>query len=273
MWKYLRAGLIVGPRIICTLLFKLNRYAKHPERYPLEKRYKCVRNLIIHIMKAFRPEWRVEGLEKYKELTKGGKKVLLVGNHASFNDALSIIALSEEPIAFVAKVETKKMFVVGKAAMAIDCLFMDRADLRQSLKVIREASQRLKDGVQNILIFPEGTRRKEIRGPLNEMHPGSLKAGTLAGVPILTFAALGNYRVLSKNYNFRRHPIQYRFLETYLPEDYKAMDTTVFIEKIRENIQKNIYEMLKIDDEYIAKKYHRIPLRKGPLLEEIGNEN
>ena len=266
MLKYVRAGLIVGPRIIFTLLFKLNRYAKHPERYPLEKRYKCVRNLIIHIIKAFRPEWKVEGLEKYKSLTKDGKKVLLVGNHASFNDALSMIAISEEPIAFVAKVETKKMFVVGKAAMAIDCLFMDRSDLRQSLKIIREASERLKNGVQNILIFPEGTRRKEIRGPLNEMHAGSLKAGTLAGVPILTFAALGNYRVLSKKYNYKRHPIQYRFLKTYLPEEYKGKDTTIFIEEIRQNIQENICEMLKIDDEYIANNHHKKPLRKGPLL-------
>ena len=39
----------------------------------------------------------------------------------------------------------------------INCIFMDRDDIRQSLKSINEGIEQIKNG-QSLLIFPEGTR-------------------------------------------------------------------------------------------------------------------
>lgn len=265
MWKWVRVVFLELPRILWIDLFYLIRYSRHPEKYPLEKRYKVVRNLIVHLLRSYHGYFKIENEEILKKATEGGKKVLLVSNHLSFTDSLSMIAASEQPLAFVAKKDTYKMFVVGRCARAIGCLFMDRSDLRQSLQIIRSASNLLKDGTQNVLIFPEGTRNKDLNAPLLEMHPGSLKAGTMAKASIVVFASFGNHRILDKEHNYKRHLLHYKYLEVITPEEYSGMETVELISKIRDTLQAGVNELRDYDKKFIEDGKHKIPLRKGDI--------
>ena len=51
------------------------------------------------------------------------------------------------------------MPIVSYWMKRIHCIFMDRDDIRQSLKAINQGIEQIKEG-QSLLIFPEGTRIK-----------------------------------------------------------------------------------------------------------------
>jgi len=76
------------------------------------------------------------------------------------------------------------------------CVFMDRSDIRQSLKVINQAADYLKEGY-SMVIFPEGSRSKG--ETLGEFKPGSLKLAVKAEVPIVPITIRGSYKILEQN--------------------------------------------------------------------------
>ena len=65
---------------------------------------------------------------------------------------------------------------------------MDRNDIRQSLQVIVNVTNEVKNG-RNYLIFPEGTRSK-MGNEMLEFKGGSFKAATKAKCPIVPVALI-----------------------------------------------------------------------------------
>ena len=124
MLKYPRVLFFCGFRLLWDYTFYLWRYARHPERTSIEARYARVRKLIHYILDHFRIDWKVEGIENLQALEKNNQCYLLVANHVSDLDPLAIVYLSEKPISFVAKKETRKMPFIGTAVKALDGYFM-----------------------------------------------------------------------------------------------------------------------------------------------------
>ena len=140
MWKYPRVLLLAGPRLLWDYTFYLWRYARHPERTPIERRYAVARRLVLFILKRFRVDWKVEGIDYIRELEAKNQCYLLTPNHMSDLDPLAILCLSEKPISFVAKKETRKMPFIGTAVKALDGYFSKWINLQEEgLKEIRES--------------------------------------------------------------------------------------------------------------------------------------
>ena len=95
--------------------------------------------------------------------------------------------------AFVAKKELEKVPLLGYWMKLDGCLFLDRKDIKQSVGVIMQAADKLKEGM-NMVIFPEGTRSKG--GPVKEFKAGSFKPAIKAGVPIVPVTLDGTYKVI-----------------------------------------------------------------------------
>ena len=68
---------------------------------------------------------------------------------------------------------------------------MDRNDIRQSLQVIVNVTNEVKNG-RNYLIFPEGTRSK-MGNEMLEFKGGSFKAATKAKCPIVPVALIDSF--------------------------------------------------------------------------------
>lgn len=129
----------------------------------------------------------VEGLENIPE----DEPVLYIGNHRSLFDVLIGYTLVKGPTGFIAKMEIYKVVTLRMWMQRVNCLFMDRDDLKQSLKVILEAIQKVKEGV-SIWIYPEGTRSKG--ADPTELLPfkeGSFKIAEKTGCKIIPVAMLG----------------------------------------------------------------------------------
>ena len=64
----------------------------------------------------------------------------------------------------------------------IDCIFLDREDIRAAIEVIKTATENIKEGI-SVFIFPEGTRFHD--DIPREFKGGSFKIATRTNCPII----------------------------------------------------------------------------------------
>lgn len=122
--------------------------------------------------------------------------VLIVSNHQSNFDIMTLLWGIEKPLGFIAKKEMQKMPLLSYWMNAIGCVFIDRGNPREGLKAIAEGIEKLKSG-HTLVVFPEGTRSKD--GKLGEFKAGSFRLATKSGVPILPVALKGTGMVYEMN--------------------------------------------------------------------------
>lgn len=115
--------------------------------------------------------------------------VVYMANHRSYFDVVTAYANITGNCGFIAKIEMQKLPVFRTWMNVLRCLFIDRKDLRQGMKVILAAADQVKNEEIPVWIFPEGTRGHEEEPA--EFKGGSCKIAEKAGAPILPVAFQG----------------------------------------------------------------------------------
>lgn len=118
--------------------------------------------------------------------------VMYAANHRSFYDIILAYATVPNQTAFISKMEIKKMPCVAQWMYFLNCLFMDRSDVKQNLNVILQAINLVKDGY-SIYIAPEGTRNAT--DTLLEFKEGSMKIATKGKCPIIPVCLHGTEEI------------------------------------------------------------------------------
>lgn len=126
---------------------------------------------------------------------------LFVGNHNSFFDVISTYTLTQRPMGYVSKIEFKKVPLLNVWMKRIRCLFLDRSNIREGLKMVLEGVAQIKEGV-DIFIFPEGTRSKD--GQMLTFKEGALKIADKANCPIIPVAIKGSGEIFEQHLPFIR---------------------------------------------------------------------
>ena len=121
-----------------------------------------------------------------------------MSNHQSNFDIPLFLVYVEKHKGFVAKTELKKIPILRTWMEHINCVFMDRNDLRQSVKTIIEGIKVIKEG-HSLVIFPEGTRSKG--GPMGEFKAGSFKLATKPKAPIVPVTIKNSSKIMEQNGN------------------------------------------------------------------------
>ena len=114
--------------------------------------------------------------------------VLYIGNHRSYFDI--VLTYSRCPIrtGYIAKKEMERYPLLSNWMKYLHCLFLDRKDIKQGLKTILTAIEKIKSGI-SICIFPEGTRNRNAdETDMLPFHEGSFKIATKAKCPIIPIA-------------------------------------------------------------------------------------
>ena len=114
------------------------------------------------------------------------KAVLYVGNHRGFFDIVINYAVLPPVMGFVAKKEMKKIPFLSWWMMLVNCLFLDRKNIKEGLKTIIAGANNLKNGI-SMFIYPEGTRTRGDESML-EFKEGSMKMAEKAGSLIIPVA-------------------------------------------------------------------------------------
>ncbi len=109
--------------------------------------------------------------------------VLYIGNHRSYFDIVMTYVRVPRPTGYIAKVEMQKIPLLSNWMRNLHCLFLDRTDIKQGMKTILSAIDKIKSGI-SICIFPEGTRSR-VPDTFLEFHDGSFKVAEKTGCPII----------------------------------------------------------------------------------------
>lgn len=126
--------------------------------------------------------------------------VLYVGNHRSYFDILVGYVTVPGLTGFVAKKEMIKIPLLRDWMVRVNCLFLDRVDIKEGLKTILEGIDKVKRGI-SIWIFPEGTRNEnQDITELLTFHEGSLKIAEKSGCPVIPVAITGTADIFEKQF-------------------------------------------------------------------------
>ena len=151
---------------------------------------------ILHLAGA---DITVDGLENIPE----DKAVLFVGNHQSYFDILVTCIYIKRGVGYVAKKEMIKIPFLNWWMKGINCLFLDRSNIKEGLKTILQGVEELKKG-NSMFIFPEGTRHQgDTMLPFKE---GSTKMAEKAKAPIIPVAITGTSSLFEKNHALKVTP-------------------------------------------------------------------
>lgn len=202
MLRFIVVAVLVLGFLGCSAgtLHRLSRMAKTDQNQMEEESLRIVRKMFRLLLQIAGVHVTVKGLENIPK----GQPVLYVGNHRSYFDILVGYTTVPGKLGFVAKKEMLRYPFLSDWMVNVNCLFLDRKNIREGLKAILEGIEKVKRGV-SIWIFPEGTRNRN--ADVRELLPfkeGSLKIAEKSGCPVIPVAISGTADVFEKHIPFIR---------------------------------------------------------------------
>jgi len=203
-----------------------------------DERYALARRICAWIMKHGSIKPTVTGTETLP--SQGG--YLITPNHQGLFDSVLICHTHEKYTTAVVKIELVTTFFVKDLIALLQAHAMDRKDLRQSMKVIRDVTDDLKNGITTI-IFPEGTRSKQ-GNIMGEFKGGSFKCAVNAKAPIVPVCLIDCFKVFDEKGIRKVYP-QIHYLKPIYYEEYQDLSTSELAELVQSRIQDKLDECLK----------------------------
>lgn len=216
------------------LLVLVPRYC-NTTKYSHEQRYAFMKEKVTIVNKKARVTVECHGLENLP--SESG--YLMTPNHQGLEDPVAIVQTHPTPARAIVKKELTKVFLMKDIITILSCIPMDRSDVRGSVRIIREASNAIKEG-QNFFVFPEGTRAKQENGML-DFKGGTFKIATSAKAPIVPVAIIDSYKVFDTG-SIKPVTVQLHYLPPIYYEEYKDMSTNEIAEMVQSIIKKCIDE-------------------------------
>ena len=254
MWKYVKVVFKCLPAIIYAYFSWMLKFSKHPEKYDIKLRFAKIQGLVRKILRAFNVSLSEIDLNGFNDYPTNAKNRFIVCNHLSDADPLIFLALSSRPITFVAKKETLKFPLVGRAIKILNGEFIDRNDLKMQLRVFKNVENKMKE-IPDLdwIIFPEGTRNKVNVKEVQEFHYGSFKPAMRNELPIYVFSLLGTQRILDKKCKNKTYIIPLKLNKFISPDEYKNKSTVEISELSYSLCNEGVKSLIKIDENFVKK--------------------
>lgn len=242
MLKYIIAVILILPvLLVMTPLILIMAYK--PQWFSFRFRYNYVRFLVRWVCFSLRVKFEIEGKENLPE-----KGFFITPNHQSFFDSLALITINKNPLTFVAKKEVKKMPYIGLLVMILGGFFLDRENIRQSLKMMKDLENfMLENKDVGVVIFPEGTRTKDPMLTIGEFKAGSYKVAYKTQVPVTPTVMTGTPRILSLKW-YWTHKVNVRYGKTLSYDEYKDWDSNTLKDYCYNYSKENLEELHKLND-------------------------
>lgn len=162
------------------ILWIVGKFNPHAKEYASQKVVKAAFRFVFWFTGS---KITTLGLENVPE----NEAVLYVGNHRGLADIPVSYITVPTLTGFVAKKEIKKIPIFSWWMKNLNCLFLDRNDMKEGLKTIMAGIELLKNGC-SIFIMPEGTRNRGNELDLLPFKEGSLKMAEKSGRSIIPVA-------------------------------------------------------------------------------------
>lgn len=166
------------------------------------------------------------------------ESALYVFNHRGFFDILVGYTTAPYPTSFVSKVGIKKVPVISHWMKYMHCLFLERNDVKQGMKVILEGIELLKDGT-SVYIAPEGTRNKE--DELLEFRAGSFKLADKSKRPVVPVAINNTDAIFERQFPWiKRGHVIIEYCEPIFMDQMERAEKKKIGETVRNILQEKV---------------------------------
>lgn len=170
---------------------------------------------------------RTHGLEKMPE----DGRFLLVCNHLhEIDPAILMHCFPKKNVAFVAKQETRQMFLINKVLPKLLCPTINRENDKEALKTILRCIKLLKEDTVSVGIFPEGRINKYRK--LAHFRPGVFKIAQKAKVPVVVCTLQNTNLVLKNLQKLKSTEVQMHLLDVIPVEELENTTTVDLAERI-----------------------------------------
>lgn len=221
--------------VVPSAWFKLCYNAKNTDTVPEIDRWKHIQYILNRAITGGNVELKVTGVENIPQ----NESFMMYGNHQGMFDVLAIAATCPVPLGAVLKKELYNVPFLHQIALCTKSFAMDREDVRQSLTVIQNVTEEVKNG-RNYLIFPEGTRSK-LGNEMLEFHGGSFRCATKSKCPVLPVALIDSFKVLDEK-GSKPISMQLHYLKPIPYEDYQNLKPAELAALVKEQIAGKIQE-------------------------------
>ncbi len=215
-------------------LFRIWIYGKRKDA-TLEDAYFYIKKVTQKANRAGRVKIEAHGLENIPK--ENG--FIFFPNHQGLFDVLVFLESCPVPFSFVIKKEASDIILLKQVVRALQSISIDREDIRQSMQVINQVAESVKDG-RNFLIFAEGTRSK-MGNQLLEFKGGSFKSATKAKAPILPCAMIDSFKPFDEK-SIKPVIVKLIYLPPIYYEEYCNMRTSEIATMVKLRIEDAIKE-------------------------------
>ena len=218
-------GLLIVIDILYFLFLVICNYSLSKKR--LQKQSRFARYLITEY--AYFVDFKMRIIPKAHTNIKNCKGVFIF-NHRSLLDPLALESYFrfQSPF-YIMKKEIVNWPFAGRLIVKAGSVCIDREDLRQSVRALQEAKEKM--GNRNIGIFPEGTRNKTEEAIL-PFKPGALKIAYQAKADVNVVKLVNFKKAIWNRFRFKKIHPEIFLLKTFTYEEYKDMTTEAFSEAI-----------------------------------------
>ncbi len=163
------------------------------------------------------------------------KPVLFVSNHQSNFDTAVFLRHLGVPVAFIAKKELSKIPILARMMSNMNCMFIDRKDIRHTAKTMLQAMDYIKSGC-SVFVYPEGTRGGNPE--IAEFPSTAIKIATKTKVPICPITISGTFDAMEGTKNIIT-PAKVRMFV------HKPIETENLSKEKLKTIHKDVTELVK----------------------------
>ena len=221
---------------------KLQKHAKDPDRYSDQEMWDHLHNLLKRAVERGNVDLVCTGLENLP----ADEGFLMYGNHQGLFDVMALAATCHLPLTAVAKKELDHTFFVKDVLTVTHSYYMDRSDARQSLKVMRQVAEDVREKGRKVVIFPEGTRSRK-GNEMTAFHDGSFKPALRAKCPIVPVAFVNSFIPIDRK-GTERVEVHIHYLDPIPYEEFKDKKTPEIANMVKARIQAKIDEVLGTDE-------------------------
>lgn len=129
--------------------------------------------------------------------------VLYIPNHQSYFDTVLTYARCPRLTGYVSKDGMQKVPILSIWMKRLYCLFLNRSDVKEGLKMILKGTEQIKNGI-SMCIFPEGTRNPHPEEGMLPFKEGSMKMAQKTSCPIIPVAITNSHHILEAHMPFIR---------------------------------------------------------------------
>lgn len=183
-------------------------------------------------------------VENKDKLPSKKERIIFMSNHLSKFDPMTCNSvLKGYDIAWIGKRSLFSMPLINRYLYKICFMPIDREDLKQSLKVIKQAVRYIDQGECSVGIYPEGTRNTTDE-PILPCKAGSMKIAYLSKAPIVVMGVINTNKIV-KNFILKKTHVYVRICEVIPYEEYKDLDSQTLALRVENSLKENIIDLNK----------------------------